>query len=262
MSLFLCFLLLTSSPQIDSTKVDSSENAKIEFYESKISQLETQVNLTDKYLDRITNTVFWSLSVLGGIAALLVGFGWFSNFKVYQRDKKALREELENIIGTSLEKQENLISQRLSKIPSEIDSQIDSLKEEVNSESKKHVENSFDELKSEINNLKASVNSLKTKYKDLRLKDLDMKRRYWEIKDVPSNELMDCVRIMELATELNKDHAISSSIDRVRAILKDGHNIYHGDEFELVEVLDSLPEKYSEGVNSIKTLLRESQQKS
>ena len=43
---------------------------------------------------RLLNTVYCSLGTLANVTALLIGFGWFANFRVYERDKGAMRTEL------------------------------------------------------------------------------------------------------------------------------------------------------------------------
>jgi hypothetical protein len=48
---------------------------------------------------RLLNTVYWSLGTLATVTALLIGFGWFANFRVYERDKGAMRTELLTEIG-------------------------------------------------------------------------------------------------------------------------------------------------------------------
>src|SRR3954464_13979188 len=52
------------------------------------------IELTGQFNDRLLAMVYWCLGTLVGVFVLLVGFNWFTNFRVQQREVAALREEL------------------------------------------------------------------------------------------------------------------------------------------------------------------------
>jgi len=54
--------------------------------------LNAQLELMRQYDQRIIATVYWSLGSFITMIVVLVGFSWFTNFKVYERDRDALRE--------------------------------------------------------------------------------------------------------------------------------------------------------------------------
>lgn len=43
-------------------------------------------------------TVYWSLGAILLVVSIIVGFGWFTNFKIYQRDLEMLRAENKDFI--------------------------------------------------------------------------------------------------------------------------------------------------------------------
>jgi len=70
--------------------------------DSVLIALRAQLELTRAFQADLLSTVYWSLGVLVLIVAVLVGFGWFANFRVYQRDLDALRRELEATVTKSI----------------------------------------------------------------------------------------------------------------------------------------------------------------
>lgn len=47
-----------------------------------------------RFQDQVLTTVYWSLGTIAGLAILLVGYGWWTNFRIYDRDKQSLEREL------------------------------------------------------------------------------------------------------------------------------------------------------------------------
>src|SRR6266581_4289412 len=70
--------------------------------DSTLIALRAQLELMRSFQDSLLSTVYWSLGVLLVIVAVLVGFGWFANFRVYQRDLEGLKRELEVLVAKSL----------------------------------------------------------------------------------------------------------------------------------------------------------------
>src|SRR3990172_3068808 len=71
-----------------------SLQAMLSAQDSVIQLLNAQLAITTHYDASLLQTVYWSLGTLAVIAAALIGFGWFANFRVYERDKIALSERL------------------------------------------------------------------------------------------------------------------------------------------------------------------------
>jgi len=62
--------------------------------EREIAVLRGQLETMRQYDQRLLTTVYWSLGGLLTVAVLLIGFGWYANFRVYERDKAALSDAL------------------------------------------------------------------------------------------------------------------------------------------------------------------------
>jgi hypothetical protein len=70
--------------------------------DSVVVALRAQLELQRAFQSDLLATVYWSLGVVVLIVVVLVGFGWFANFRVYQRDLEALRRELESLVTTAI----------------------------------------------------------------------------------------------------------------------------------------------------------------
>lgn len=64
--------------------------------------LEAQLKVMKEYHGSLLDTVYWALAGVLVLVSLLLGFGWFANFKIYERDKDALRKELKAHAETEL----------------------------------------------------------------------------------------------------------------------------------------------------------------
>ena len=91
----------------------------------QIALLKQQLAATKTYQDSLLATVYWALGGVFVIAGLLVGFGWFANFKIYERDKIALKAELLNSITASLKAVEERFMEQFSEASKQLVTQID-----------------------------------------------------------------------------------------------------------------------------------------
>jgi hypothetical protein len=75
----------------------------------EIELLKAQLSDARGFQSDLLSTVYWSLGVVVGIVALLVGYNWFTNFKIYEREKASLLEELKTQLASTMldERQES-----------------------------------------------------------------------------------------------------------------------------------------------------------
>ncbi|WP_313442759.1 hypothetical protein [Stenotrophomonas sp.] len=64
----------------------------------EVALLRAQLQYSKDFQDSLLSTVYWALGGTFVLVGLLLGFGWFANFKVYERDKIAMKTELEALI--------------------------------------------------------------------------------------------------------------------------------------------------------------------
>ena len=81
--------------------------------ETKNAILTAQYDLMRQYDQRLLNTVYWSLSVVGALVVGLTALNWYTNNRLYERDKAIYQKELEGFINVELGKSEVSIRNEL-----------------------------------------------------------------------------------------------------------------------------------------------------
>lgn len=61
----------------------------------EVAVLKAQLEVHKDYTQHILSTVYWSLGGVLSITMLIAGFGWFANFKIYEKDREILARELQ-----------------------------------------------------------------------------------------------------------------------------------------------------------------------
>jgi hypothetical protein len=64
----------------------------------------------------VLQTVYWSLGVIATLTLLLVGYSWFTNFRVYERDKEMLAEALRMELRAGLAEAQRSTREAMSEI--------------------------------------------------------------------------------------------------------------------------------------------------
>ncbi|KKL01516.1 hypothetical protein SD53_09670 [Rheinheimera mesophila] len=66
---------------------------------AQLQEMKIRNDLLENYQSSLLSTVHWSLSFMGGIALLLIGYGWWSNSKIHEKDKQQLKQEIATLLG-------------------------------------------------------------------------------------------------------------------------------------------------------------------
>lgn len=231
--------LLSQSPSATSSPVaNQSPHADSG---TEVAVLRAQSKLMQDYDDRLLSTVHWTLATIAGIAVLLIGFSWFSNYRIYDRDKAALAQELNTTIN-----------ERLISIKKELD---DITKKQIRDVSEKTKESVKTAITSAISSLDWRVKALDKQALRSKYDTLQAEARYWELKKVKSNELTQYRQMLPIAIELKAETAISTCLDALLTLMRGGERLFHAYVSDLVATLDSLPPKYAAQVSALKKFL-------
>ncbi|EOX4082271.1 hypothetical protein ACM65P_003345 [Vibrio alginolyticus] len=209
---------VNSSTKTPPTKIESqvtSDSELIRALEDKIAQMKTQNDLLKEYQSSLLSTVYWSLGFLGGITVLLIGYGWWSNTKIHEKDKEEIRQEVSNLVEkwkvdimlTTTE----LNKEQLKNVDTKVGSVFEQLKE-IEKSTKDQLDKYSQDSKSinkliedKVDALEVSSNSLKANYAQLRYNVSIIEERVWDTRGVTSNVLLtqaeSIVYALELGTE-------------------------------------------------------------
>jgi hypothetical protein len=169
--------------------------------------------------DRILTTVYWALASCGATVLVLVGFSWFVNFKVYERDKESLKEDLATSIRDESEHTKEALGKELNNI----------------------FEKRFEELDSRLRaNFKVLSHSIRvTMY-------FDVERDYnesFKSGDYRSS-LVYSRGLLFISIALEDGAKITKSIDRMHAVFSHEVTANAEEIASLGEVIAQLPDKY------------------
>lgn len=57
-----------------------------------------------EYDQKLLQTVYWALNAVGGLVLIVVGLGWYTNFRLYKRDVIELKREVVNAVKADMVK--------------------------------------------------------------------------------------------------------------------------------------------------------------
>ena len=94
------------------------------------------------YHDSLLATVYWSLAAVLGLAFVLIGSTWYTNYKIHESEKAQLREEVDkkiaqakSLVDTSLlelsDSTQSRIDAQLIEISGRLDGRIDTVVEDI-----------------------------------------------------------------------------------------------------------------------------------
>lgn len=84
----LSLLAYAQSPSVTPTIQNQTQP------DTEVAVLRAQLETMRQYDQRLLETVYWSLGGAGAIVLLVVGLGWYTNFRLHERDRAALKKEL------------------------------------------------------------------------------------------------------------------------------------------------------------------------
>ena len=145
----LSFVNPLHAKPIEPSNQPAALNAKAEISSDtneEIKILRAELAATKAFHSSILDTVYWALGGTFVIAGLLLGFGWHANFKVYERDKIAMKAELDAGIALKLNEQDAGIAEKLKSIPELVANET----KEIAKAQKKVYDAEFAELKSRL----------------------------------------------------------------------------------------------------------------
>lgn len=211
---------------------------------SEITLIKRELEITQKFIDRILATVYWSLGSVVVLTVLLTGFGWYSNTRLHSRDIEAMRKEVENL-SRSLELE---------------------LKAEIKSETSNASSEILDSISPVEKSLRGMITSLENKiekriaeiHKKLNYAELSSEACFHELKGSNGVELGKRIDLLSLATADGNEVEINSLLKRIDKLLSAKSLITHYEARRLSKIINNLPMEYTILTDSIRSGLKES----
>jgi hypothetical protein len=211
--------------------------------EKQVAVLEAQLEIMRNYDERLISTVYWALGGMITVVIVIVGVGWYTNFRIYERDKSAIRQELLSLLREDIR---STIEASSAKTRAELESAVTSRAAES--------ENKIAKLQKELNHA--------------RYKLLQIEADKHESESVYRNVLRTYVEMIRVAQELEYDFYVSRCVENVVRVLKVFANAnYSGSSLtgdlasDVTKMTDSLTNEYSADADTIRALLRSARAK-
>lgn len=254
--------------------------------------LREQIKVMKDYHSSLLDTVYWALAGVFGLAVLLSTFGWWSNHRVYEADKKRLKEELASDLKLSRESVEQTVQQALAKLTSDlvtaesrilnavnqtVQTQFLSIDGKIEGVSSR-LANEQIEIRREMAEARklgaeqsAQLLAIDKRFDEyaagrerqqnyLDIKIAEMEKELWELSKIDANVLLSVADSLEAACKLNEDHWILDKIKEIESLLRDrfiaaNKSINTGTQIVVRKALDFVPERFEERSAMLRNLL-------
>jgi hypothetical protein len=231
--LFLCAgtCLAQVASNVDTAKGAAQEQAKgSSFQDKEIAVLKAQLDQMKFNDQRMLSTVYWALGLLGTITVAIVGFGWFANFKVYERDKDAMKAALQQ----------------------EVRKEIDALNKSIEKQITTSISQKTAALKSAIEELTRDLNWLQ-------LENAEREAEEHKSRGVLSNAVRTLAKALNIALGIGYEWKIAAILDKLKkafdSMAEKGSSIDASLTQELMQTLDKVPASFEVSVNALGTRL-------
>lgn len=213
------------------TKVTYSVAGKnISQLELELELLRNQNELIKEYHSSLLSTVYWSLSALMTIAVLLIGFGWWSNSRMHEKDKERLKDEVKILISEMESKVDISLANNRTEYLMLLDNRLDNLSERFSNENST-IKADFSEKITELKKISDEFNSFISRTdktlmqysKDLSISEADLRiveEMVWDIKKVPRNVILTQTQGINAAVKADNSSLVSIVLNRMKESLE------------------------------------------
>jgi hypothetical protein len=215
------FLILLSAIYITAQNDSSALPNPTPSESEQIAVLKEQVKIMREYNQSILDTIYYALGGLVTTIAIVIGLGWYTNFRIYKNDLSNIRNELKT----------------------DFDSFKPSLREEMIEAAKKAGE--------------AAVESSLRAIKSLQYEMLLLEAKSWEEKESFVNAIMTYTDALPLAIEIHSELYVPKLIDRILQILRSDKKLFFTAATlrAITKNLELIPQEYETDVAVIKKII-------
>lgn len=192
---------------------------------AEIALLRSQLADAQRFQEQVLSTVYWSLGTLGGVALLLVGFGWFTNFRVYERDRLALERELRGQLIEEVSKAKAEATQtatsRFADQDQSLAASVAAAETRISTATSAIVANTVKEFNLKHSALASAANDLKREVRELQLASEIRERMVDRANGSLRNALQSAVTALELANKIESEYSVGEVLDLISEDIAD-----------------------------------------
>ena len=196
--------------------------------EVEAKYLTERLESAERYQAELLSTMQWvvgtSFAIVLTITAVVIGLGWYTNFRLYRGDLEKIRHEQEK-------KYTHNVNALKDEVAHDIEQKIKAGLKEAKSDATKSVRNL---IQSAISDLQ-----------ELKLKMMHMEAKDWERKEVDANALRTLSLAMPVALDVGGQLDVDEVAEEMARILKKGRAIMDGSlAQDLIESISVISKRY------------------
>lgn len=119
------------SSQISEQTAPTRKDLEAILHKQEIELLKQQNKLLNDGQSNLISVVVWSLGSTVTLGIFLVGYGWWSNFRLNEADKKQLKEEISRVVSDSESKIEINLEKMRAEVLSNVEERIEKRTTEI-----------------------------------------------------------------------------------------------------------------------------------
>jgi hypothetical protein len=206
--------------------------------------------------------IYGTLGAIATVAAVFLGFGWYSSARVLEREKTALERELRALVTAEVRKVENAavasLAARATSLERAMDERATRATERLDLGLQQGLTQLESKLKGTIASVSASVSTLEDEVLRLRVQAELADRAQAVQTQVLGNALASSVRALEHALKLADDYVTADVLDGLKqdieALLSKsgGAGVDHFAYSELIAVLDRVRGTHGQAAANLK----------
>lgn len=222
----------------------------------QILLLQEQNKLIRGYQTDLLSTVYWCLSAVLAMAAILIGYNWYRSIRVYERDKRALREQiLTKQQGIHNEFSQEILKQIANEFKDIRTSTEKNLTEKIRELSQK-LNETIDTKSSSIDNkFSALLSGVDRRILTLEFLHYDESGRIRMVDKSYSLAFTSYLRALSCAAELKSNTFIDFALDGILASLKNNAVVFKKEKETFGILIDKIDKSLEGKISEISPLI-------
>ncbi|MES2462056.1 MAG: hypothetical protein V4671_15840 [Armatimonadota bacterium] len=273
-------LFLVASPASAQVKAGTSKAAPVTkpardvVPDTEVAVLRAQLQTMKDYDGRLLGTVYWSLAGMFSVIFVVLGAGYFINFRSYERDREAIKDSILNEVRAELVAQhatekaeidlfhanaEKMIDTGLSEIPAKLEESSKKAVAGVEESSKKAVAGVEQSSKKAVADIERKIEVMQSDVNDMKFDLLKIEAVRWRETGVFNNALRTECETIQFLKQVKRDYWLGQRVENIKSdlnrLIKDKARLSTGVSGNIMEALNGMPAELSIEVEIVKQLI-------